>query len=149
VRHRCRVFCPLPPPPPLFPADAYAKLTDPVAPLEYGWISGEGGDPAAGREEAERLLAAGDAALLRNVARGPNPEGRIFAAEALLRLESKGRKLSAAEAKLVDAVRALPVRVTCAAGCLVDRKLGPEALADGLKEAAEIEQDKEMDKESK
>jgi hypothetical protein len=114
------------------PADLAAAcdlLASPLACFRYGWMEGEGGDPPAARNAIERLLAAKRLDLIRNIARGANPEGRVYAAEALLR---SGRALSADEERLVAAVRGMKTPVVCADGCEILEKPAAQALEQGL-----------------
>jgi hypothetical protein len=65
-------------------ADAYDLLLDPLRPIEYVPPGEDPCGPAEGRAALERLLRAGRDDLVRNVLRGLDPEGRLYACEALL-----------------------------------------------------------------
>jgi hypothetical protein len=96
-------------------ADAYHLLWSPFSNLAYGQMQGEGGDKPDGRVAMESLLAHEQgAALLEDVLRGPNPEGRLYAAEGLLRL---GKKLGEQATRDVDWVRKSDVKIHVARGC--------------------------------
>jgi len=106
-------------PPPVL-EKAYLLLWSPTSNLQYGWYEGEGGDPPDGRVAVEKILAhERGRALLEDILRGPNPEGRVYAAEALLRLEKKGGKLGEQEKRNIEWVRKSSVKIWVARGCLV------------------------------
>jgi hypothetical protein len=64
---------------------SYSRLTDRNASLEYGRACGLfGWTPPRGRPEIDALVSAGRWDLMRAVLRGPNPVGRLYAADALL-----------------------------------------------------------------
>jgi hypothetical protein len=64
--------------------EAYQLLIDPLRPVEYVPPGQDPCGPAPGRAALERLLRAGRDDLVRNVLRGLDPEGRVYACEALL-----------------------------------------------------------------
>jgi len=100
--------------------DAYHLLWSPLCDLAYGSMQGEGGDKPAGRLAMEKLLAHEQGAnLFDDILRGPHPEGRLYAAEGLLRLEKKGRKLDEQERKAIDWVRKSDVKIRVCRGCLM------------------------------
>ena len=116
-------------------AAAYHLLWSPFSNLAYGAMQGEGGDKPDGRVAMEALLAhAQGASLLDDVLRGPNPEGRLYAAEGLLRLEKKGRKLRDEERKAIDWVRTSDVKIQVCRGCEGSWEPGATALDEMLKE---------------
>ncbi len=115
---------------------AYLLLWSPTSDLVYGWMHGEGGDPPDGREAAEKILAHEQGpALLDDILRGPNPEGRLYAAEALLRLEKKGRKLDGQVLRNIEWVRKSPVKIRVARGCEVSREPAEAPLREMLEDA--------------
>jgi hypothetical protein len=66
--------------------------------------------PPPGRQETAALVAAGRFDLLRAVLRGLNPEGRAWAAHALLEHQKAGTKLDPADAAAIEKLRALPLK---------------------------------------
>jgi hypothetical protein len=66
----------------------YQLLLDPLLPIEYAPAEDVSCGLAAGRAAVERLLTAGRTELVANALRGLDPEGRVYAAEALLALGS-------------------------------------------------------------
>ena len=90
-------------------ADDYELLLDPLLAIEYAPPGDESCGVARGRAALERLLAAGRTDLVANVLRGLDPEGRVYAAEALL---TRGA-VEPEDRSAADAVLALevPVRV--------------------------------------
>jgi len=117
-------------------AEAYLLLWSPTGDLVYGWMCGEGGDPPEGREAVEKILAHEHGRpLLEDILRGPNPEGRLYAAEALLRLEKKGTKLGEQEKKDIEWVRKSSVKVHVGRGCLMSWEPAGKPLEEMLEDA--------------
>jgi hypothetical protein len=117
-------------------ADAYLLLWSPTSDLVCGWMYGEDGAPPPGRDAVERILAhERGRALLEDVLRGPNPEGRLYAAEALLRLEKKGGTLGEQEKKDIEWVRKSSVKIHVARGCLVSWEPAAKPLEEMLEDA--------------
>jgi hypothetical protein len=80
--------------------------------LAVGTKCGEGGEPPAGAEEVRALRSSRRFDLLRNVLRGPNPEARVYALKVLRQME-----VSAGDRTAIEAVSALPVKITTCSGC--------------------------------
>lgn len=114
---------------------AYVLLWSPFSDLVYGTMYGEDGGPPPGREALETLVAhdRGEA-LLDDVLRGPNPEGRLYAAEGLLRLERKGKKLGEDVRKNIEWVRKSDVGIQVCRGCEVSCERAAAPLAETLEE---------------
>jgi len=99
-------------------AEACFLLWSPFSDLAYGSMQGEGGDKPDGRKAMEKLLAHEQgASLLEDALRGPNPEGRLYAAEGLLRLERKGRKPGEEVRRAIEWVRKSDVKIHACRGC--------------------------------
>ncbi len=115
--------------------DAYVLLWSPLCDLAYGSMQGEGGDKPEGRVALEKLLAHEQGAnLLEDLLRGPNPEGRLYAAEGLLRLEKKGRTLGEQERNNIDWVRKSDVKIHACRGCEMSWEPAALPLEEMLKE---------------
>lgn len=72
--------------------NAYWLLIDPLRPLVFAPAHDPRGGGLSGRRAIETLIRADRADLVRNVLRGLDPEGRLYAAEALLeRIEKQPR----------------------------------------------------------
>jgi hypothetical protein len=116
-------------------ADAYALLWSPLSDLAYGHMQGEGGDKPEGRVAMEKLLLHEQgASLLEDVLRGPNPEGRLYAAEGLLRLERKGRKPDERARAAIEWVRTSAVKVHVCRGCEMSWEPAAKPLEEMLRE---------------
>jgi len=119
-------------PPPLdVPAGllpAFELLSSPMEDLVLGRMYGEDGAPPPGREEMAALVAAGRFDLVRAVLRGMNPEGRAWAAHALLTHQRSGATLDVADVAAIEKLRALPLQLTCSRGCDVFSAPFTEAL---------------------
>ena len=87
-------------------------LIDPLEELTYGWACGEEGEKPCARRAMERLVAAGEARLLGNAAKGPNPEGRLYAVEGLYELARRGKhELTAGEKRLAATIVGLELKI--------------------------------------
>jgi hypothetical protein len=118
-------------------AEAYLLLLSPFSDLAYGSMQGEGGDKPDGRLAMEKLLAHEQgASLLEDALRGPNPEGRLYAAEGLLRLERKGRKLGEQARKDIEWVRKSDVKIHACSGCEMSWEPAATPLEEMLKDDA-------------
>lgn len=104
-------------------------LTSPVERFEFGATCYDGGEPPAGRVAMDALLKADRWDLVRNVLRGPHPEGRVYAAEALLNRRPDGMSLDAADLATIRAIHALPTPIEVCEGCIVLRKPASALLA--------------------
>lgn len=107
-----------------------ATLTDPWADLTFGASCYEDGGPPAGRKEADALRLAGRVNALDAVLRGPNPEGRLYAAQALLTLASEGAPVPSGLHTAIHIVRNLPVRIRSCSGCCVEHRTAGELFGD-------------------
>jgi hypothetical protein len=105
-------------------APAYATLMSPEEKLAVGDTCGDGASPAEGASETKALRSARRIDLLRNVLRGPNPEARVYALEALRKL----RALDAADRSIAERLAAAPLKVTTCSGCIYDKEPMDRAL---------------------
>lgn len=110
-----------PPETPVAPAAQAAVdlLSDPLADLTVGSSCYEDGSPPEGREAADALRRAGALVALDHVLCGPGPEGRVYAAEALLILETEGVTLGVDRRRVLERVLALQIPIRSCDGCLV------------------------------
>jgi hypothetical protein len=116
--------------------EAYLLLWSPTSDIVYGRMQGEGGEPPEGRNAVERILGHEQGpALLDDILRGPNPEGRLYAAEALLRLEKKGLRLDEQVRKSIDWIRESGVKIHVARGCEISWEPGAGPLREMLEDA--------------
>lgn len=107
-----------------------ALLGSPTRVLDVGDSCYEGGDPPEGRIAAQRLRARKDLVALRHVLRGVCPEGRVYAVDVMRLLAAEGVALDEADRKTMDAVAALPIKVSFCSGCEVYPVTAAEALAE-------------------
>jgi hypothetical protein len=115
--------------------EAYLLLWSPLSDLTYGKMYGEDGAPPPGRDAMERILAHEQGAgILDDILRGPSPEGRVYAAEGLLRLEWKGRKLDERTRKDIDWARKSDVKIRVCRGCEVSWEPAATALEEMLRD---------------
>ncbi len=104
--------------------EAYERLMSPLEELAVGSSCGIVGRSPAGRDAMLTLIAAKRIDLLRNVLRGPNPGGRIYAAQALRQL----RAMSPQDEAIVAALASSSTPVTLCNGCMFSEKTSADAL---------------------
>jgi hypothetical protein len=92
-------------------------LTSPFSRTDVGTNCYDGGYPPSGRRAVQEIIDAGRNDLLRVAARSLNPEGRVYAAGALLRLPAPMRL--PADRVVVEAIRASGVRTWACDGCML------------------------------
>jgi len=114
----------------------YLSLWSPFTDLQYGLCYGEDGGPPGGRVAIEKILAHEQGKpLLLDLLVCPNPESRVYAAEALLRLAAKGLRLSDGERKAIEWIRKSEVEIHVTRGCLQSFEPAAEALGKMLEDA--------------
>lgn len=114
-------------------AGAFRTLTSPFEALVLGRSCFYDGGPPPGAEATQALVDARRFDLLRVVLRGVNPEGRAWAAHALLERARAGVALDAADARAIASLRALPLELACCTGCEVSHEGFDAALAHAAK----------------
>ena len=82
------------------------------------------GVPPAGRAQMKQLVDAQRFDLVSAALRSLNPEGRVYAARALLARE----KVDPKDAKAIESLRSLDVELTTSAGCFIGKKRFSAAL---------------------
>jgi hypothetical protein len=102
---------------------AYEMLMSPLEELTVGTTCGDGGGPAHGRLETDSLRAAGRIDLLRQILRGPNPEGRVYAARALAEMDA----MNIDDQGITQWLAARPVSIQFCDGCIIFRRSSAEA----------------------
>ncbi|MFN7972998.1 MAG: hypothetical protein U0166_11720 [Acidobacteriota bacterium] len=105
---------------PRWAREAYRNLTSPsiLIPISEGPV----GYAGISREEGphlDELIAEGRIAVVENVLRSPNPQGRVYATLALLKAKDAGRKLSAETERAMEAVAQLSTPIASQEGCMV------------------------------
>jgi len=101
-------------------AKEYLWLWSPFSDVTYGTTAGFAGEPLRGRTAIEKILAHRHGKpLLEDLLACPNPESRVYAAEAWLRLERKGEKLAERVRKGIAWVRESDVEIHVARGCVM------------------------------
>lgn len=105
-------------------------LEAPLSLLTFGGGCGDDGQPTEGSIATKRIVDAGRLDILRAVVRGLSPEGRLFAAEALL--HAKHGKATADDRAVVEKIRLLPGLARTCAGCIHRQSSACEALAPSM-----------------
>lgn len=96
-------------------APEFRLLTSPWERLEVAHTSGIAGTPTRGAMAIRKIVDAGRFDLVRAVLRSCNPEGRVFAASALLARET----LDGGDGALIAKLRRDPVEHHVANGCVI------------------------------
>ena len=114
-------------------ADAYRILSSPLSQLVFGTVCYESGIPPLGRTELEAILGhERPDMVLGNIVRGPNPEGRVYASEGLLRLARQGTTLSGETKRAIRWVYRSQTGIQVCDGCFVSLALPKEALSEDI-----------------
>lgn len=110
-------------------AEAYQLLVDPWGAITYGDSCGDGGEPPVSREAIELLKDAGRFDVIRNVLRGANPEGRIYAAKALLESLEPVAAPTPSDLAVIERIRGLDIPISVCGGCTFYEQSASEILA--------------------
>ena len=109
---------------PLAPVDVPAKyvmdydlLTQPLWELTYGEACGWAGLAPRGREAIERLITDEQYSLIENILRGYNPEGRIYAIEAILRIGKSVPQIILRNREIIGKLLSLDIEIAACYGC--------------------------------
>ncbi len=95
-------------------AGSYERLSSRSSKLALGNACSEDGSPAPGRTDALSLVHARRFDLLRNVLRGGNPEGRLYAAWVL----EAANALEPADQAIAEKLAKLPIEIKTCRGCI-------------------------------
>jgi hypothetical protein len=99
--------------------EEYETLMDPLAEHHYGHLCYFAAKPPAARDAIENLIAGEQYQLIRSVLRSPNPEARVYAVEALRRLEKSDVPIQQEDRKAIDFLASQTMPVYVCSGCLV------------------------------
>lgn len=111
----------------------YEFLMSPFERLVYGESCGYDPSPAKGRLEIQALVDQKNYNLLRTVLRSPNPEGRIYAAFALIELDEKKKILSEKDISTIKKVLNSKISVSKCQWCEFRKKSVSELLIEESK----------------
>jgi len=81
-----------------------------------------------GRSAITTLVEAKQWDLIRALLSSPNPEGRVYAAEALLNYSKGGGNLTKEDKASIEAIRSLKIPINTCGGCIVSERLSGELL---------------------
>jgi hypothetical protein len=114
---------------------SYQTLIYPVYDYAFGWLCGYGQENPAGRSAIEHFSLLKDFSTIRSVMRGYNPEGRIYAVEALLSAaDNASLTLTRDDIVTMKKVLSLNLKIATCNGCSYNTKKGREALSSHLLE---------------
>jgi hypothetical protein len=102
-------------------AESYSLLSSAYANLRYGEACTMFMEPPAGHDEIQTLIRAKRWDLIKNVLRGANPVGRLYAAEALLRANihaDKDKKIIGPDDRqTIENIKYAGIRIPRCSGC--------------------------------
>jgi hypothetical protein len=102
-----------------FVRKCFQTLTSPMSELQFGMICGNGGYETEGYLAINYLERKVAIAAIRAIARGYNPEGRMFAVESLLRAAERGDlSLTTDDIATINKVLSLTTEVKTCNGCM-------------------------------
>ncbi len=110
--------------------DDVRTLMDPLGDLDYGTSCYEAGEAPPGRPAADRLRLQGNWSAFAAILKGLNPEGRLYAAQALLLLAAEGVPVSKDARDAIDVVRRMKVQVSTCNGSLVQDRTPHEVMGE-------------------
>ncbi len=120
--------------PPKELAEDYDFLFYPTRVYDYGWSCYYSGEKPVGREAMDRLVEKKEVALIRNILKGYNPVGRLYAMEALHTMSLKGEySLTKQDKRLFETVLGLSTPVRYCEGCIVSRVKAKDIRAEILR----------------
>jgi len=107
---------------------SYELLISPNGSLEIGSQCGFAGKTMEGLVAIRKLAKARRIDLIRNVLSGPNPGGRVYAAQALLELERRGSNINAGDKEKIRKITSSKITLTVCYGCLFSTLTAKEIL---------------------
>ena len=118
--------------PPWQEREISGTIADPLTELTFGWACYEDGAPPEGRPTADRFWREGSSWWIDRALTGPNPEGRVYAAEVILRWKLEGQSLGESCSTRARRVLALDVPIRSCAGCLVSAEKAADLVSEKI-----------------
>lgn len=113
----------------------YSILTNPINSYDYGTYCYESGSEPAGRKAINYFISSNNTAAIREIMKGYNPEGRLYAIEALLTAaKEKKTTLTNEDKVLIKNILALNIPISTCSGCIVSKSTADELLDAKLKD---------------
>lgn len=112
----------------------YSVLTNPINSYDFGTYCYEGGDEPAGRKAINYFTSANNISAIREIIKGYNPEGRLYAIQALLTYVKETKALLTNEDKvLIKNILAMDIPISSCRGCIVSKSTADDLLDAELK----------------
>jgi hypothetical protein len=112
----------------------FSILTNPINSYDYGTSCYESGVAPEGRTAINYFVHSNNIPVIREVIKGYNPEGRLYAIEALLIAANEGKTiLTNEDKKLIKDILSLNIPISSCRGCLVSKSTANELLDEKLK----------------
>ena len=108
--------------------DEYSLLMDPFPEYDFGRRCYYSGKPPQGRVAIRTLIEGGQIDLIRSSLRSLNPEGRAYAAEALIKLRRAGYSVIDNDLDAIKKVRNSEILLSTCYGCIVQREKARDIL---------------------
>lgn len=99
--------------------DEYEFLMNPLNELDYGSSCYAAGTRPDGYLAIEKIMKYGNVKIIENILRSPNPEGRIYAIQALFRKNIDSLKKKNRYSDIIDRILSLGIDIRICAGCNV------------------------------
>jgi len=100
--------------------EEYELLRNPLNDLVYGAICSAGAVKPHGRVAIEKIMKYGNVKVIENILRSANPEGRIYAIQALFAKNVKSLKSKNRYSDTIDRILKLGIPVNTCFGCTFD-----------------------------
>ena len=115
-------------------ASNYSILTNPINSYDFGTLCYESGVEPEGRKAINYFTSSNNISAIREIVKGYNPEGRLYAIEALLTAVNKKRTaLTDEDNQLIKNILALDIPISACNGCIVSKSTAGDLLDAKLK----------------
>jgi len=115
-------------------ASNYSILTNPINSYDFGTSCYYSGEEPDGRKAINYFISSNNIEAIREITKGYNPEGRLYAIEALLTYVKKAKAILTNEDKiLIKKILALNIPISACSGCIVSKSTADDLLDAKLK----------------
>ncbi|TRX03228.1 hypothetical protein [Flavobacterium gawalongense] len=108
----------------------YNYLINPINSYIFGTFCSDGDFELEGRKAINHFISKNDFTTIKEIIKGYNPEGRIYAVEALLNFVKEGKTTLTKEEKFaIQKIIALKIPIRICYGCIISQSTAKELLA--------------------
>lgn len=112
----------------------YSILTNPINSYDFGAYCYEGSEEPEGRKAINYFTSSNNVSAIREIIKGYNPEGRLYAIEALLTAANEKKIiLTNEDKKIIKNILILKIPISTCSGCMVYKSIANELLDEKLK----------------